>query len=232
MAEPHYQQAAGPSSRDLARAHQRPYLAPRAAARRRPGGPGRRARRGPPACPGCSPPAATQPPGGGSRLDAAGSPAWWRRQKLHYTLNFANWPDYIDVLDSKHPTLEHFTDLTGITVNYSEPVSENLPFYARSSHRLSAGSTPATTSSSPRTTPGARRTDEQWLAGPAGPVDDDQLPGVRRLAVLNPPWDPGNTYTMAWQSGWTAIGYNSRLVTDPATASGSCSTRSTRARSA
>jgi len=33
--------------------------------------------------------------------------------------------------------------------------------------------------------------------------------------VRNPPWDPGNTYTMAWQSGWTAIGYNSAQIKDP-----------------
>jgi len=33
--------------------------------------------------------------------------------------------------------------------------------------------------------------------------------------VTNPPYDPGNKYTMAWQSGWTSIGYNSSVVKDP-----------------
>ena len=35
--------------------------------------------------------------------------------------------------------------------------------------------------------------------------------------IKNPSWDPGNKYTMAWQSGWTAIGYNSSVVKDPGT---------------
>jgi spermidine/putrescine transport system substrate-binding protein len=33
--------------------------------------------------------------------------------------------------------------------------------------------------------------------------------------VKNPPWDRGNKYTMAWQSGWTAIGYNSSAIPSP-----------------
>src|SRR5277367_1573851 len=31
-------------------------------------------------------------------VDTIGSDAWWARQRLHHTVNFANWPDYIDVL--------------------------------------------------------------------------------------------------------------------------------------
>ncbi|HXZ71007.1 MAG TPA: extracellular solute-binding protein, partial [Streptosporangiaceae bacterium] len=31
------------------------------------------------------------------------------------------------------------------------------------------------------------------------------------------PWDPGNKYTMAWQSGFTAIGYNSSVIKNPGT---------------
>ena len=60
-----------------------------------------------------------------------GSAEWWAKQKLHHTVNFANWPYYIDVLSGKHPSLEHFTQTTGIQVNYSEPISNNIPFYAK-----------------------------------------------------------------------------------------------------
>ena len=35
--------------------------------------------------------------------------------------------------------------------------------------------------------------------------------------IKNPSWDPGNKYTMAWQSGWTAIGYNSSVIKNPGT---------------
>ncbi len=60
-----------------------------------------------------------------------GSAEWWAKQKLHHTVNFGNWPLYIDVLGGKHPTLEHFTQMTGIQVNYTEPITDNLPFYAK-----------------------------------------------------------------------------------------------------
>src|SRR5215475_11183374 len=61
----------------------------------------------------------TPKPGG------VGSPSWWAKQKLHHTVNFANWPYYMDVLKGKHPSLQHFTDLTKIQVNYTEPISDN-----------------------------------------------------------------------------------------------------------
>ena len=56
------------------------------------------------------------------------------------------------------------------------------------------------------------------LAGPARPDDDDQLPQVRGPAGDElPSWDKDNKYTMAWQSGFTAVGYNCSVVKDPAT---------------
>ncbi|MHB1252406.1 MAG: hypothetical protein ACYC0I_09780, partial [Acidimicrobiales bacterium] len=45
---------------------------------------------------------------------SVGSKSWWKSQKLHHTLNFANWPYYIDVLAGKHPSLQHLTKTTGI----------------------------------------------------------------------------------------------------------------------
>jgi len=148
--------------------------------------------------------------------DAVGSPAWWRKQHLHYTVNFANWADYIDVLNNKHPTLEHFTDLTRIRVNYTEPVSENVPFYntirpALERKEYTGYDIIVTTNNSPAL---GELIDNGWLI----PLDQSMMNNFRAYAgslVRNPPWDPGNTYTMAWQSGWTAIGYNSAEITDP-----------------
>jgi spermidine/putrescine transport system substrate-binding protein len=49
------------------------------------------------------------------------------------TLNFANWIGYIDVSDDNttHPTLDKFTDETGVTVNYVEAVDDNETFFTR-----------------------------------------------------------------------------------------------------
>src|SRR5215468_3037688 len=70
--------------------------------------------------------------GGGSKTaGGVGTAAWWAKQKTTKTVNFANWPYYIDVLKGKHLSIEHFTAQTGIAVNYTEPINNNLPFYAK-----------------------------------------------------------------------------------------------------
>src|SRR5438034_7753130 len=35
--------------------------------------------------------------------------------------------------------------------------------------------------------------------------------------VTDPSWDPGNKYTMAWQSGYTCIGYNTKYIKEDIT---------------
>jgi spermidine/putrescine transport system substrate-binding protein len=138
-----------------------------------------------------------------------GSPSWWAKQKLHHTVNFANWPLYIDVLGGKHPSLEHFTQTTGIQVNYSEPINNNIPFYAKIRPSLQAQQYTGydiivMTNNSP---PLGYLINYGWLT----PLDQSMMVNFRKYAstlVSNTSWDPGNKYTMAWQSGWTAMGYN------------------------
>ena len=59
---------------------------------------------------------------------ASGSPS-----ELGGKLNFANWEGYIDVSDDNttHPTLDKFTDETGVAVNYVEAVDDNETFFTR-----------------------------------------------------------------------------------------------------
>ncbi len=154
-------------------------------------------------------------------VDTIGSDAWWAKQRLHHTVNFANWPDYIDVLKGQHPTLQHFTDLTGISVSYSEPVSDNVTFYnsikpSLERKQYTGYDIIVTTTNSPAL---GELISNGWLT----PLNQSMMANFRKYAsrlAENPPWDPGNTYTMAWQSGWTAIGYNSKAVTDPGTSVG------------
>ena len=49
------------------------------------------------------------------------------------SVNWSNWPEYIDVDDKtkKHPTLDAFTAATGIKVNYTEDVNDNDEFFAK-----------------------------------------------------------------------------------------------------
>ncbi len=156
-----------------------------------------------------------------SQPDGVGSPSWWAKQKLHHVVNFGNWPYYIDVLKGKHPSLEHFTQLTGINVNYTEPINDNVPFYAKIRPSLQAKQYTGydlivMTNNSP---PLGYLISLGWLT----PLDRSMMTNFYKYAgplVKNPSWDPGNKYTMAWQSGWTAIGYNSSVVKDPGSSVG------------
>ena len=151
-----------------------------------------------------------------AETDMVGSAAWWSRQRLHHTVNWANWPAYIDVLNGRHPTLEHFTSLTGITVNYTQPITADMVFYKAIRPSLvrkqytgydiivMATNSPAL--------------GDMINNGYLTPLDQSMMSNFRRYAGRlseNPPWDPGNVYTMTWQSGWTAIGYDSKAVTNP-----------------
>jgi spermidine/putrescine transport system substrate-binding protein len=147
---------------------------------------------------------------------AVGTAAWWAKQQLHHKVNFANWPYYIDVLKGKHPSLEHFTDTTGVAVNYTEPISDNLPFYAKIRPSLQAKQyigfdIIVMTNSSP---PLGYLIDFGWLTA----LDRSMMTNFDANAgplIKSPSWDPGNKYTMAWQSGWTAVGYNSSVIKNP-----------------
>ena len=153
--------------------------------------------------------------------EAVGTTAWWSKQGLHHTVNFANWPDYIDVLHGKHPTLEHFTALTGISVNYTEPVSDNVGFFnaikpSIERKEYTGYDIIVTTTNSPAL---GELISNNWLI----PLNQSMMANFRKYGgrlAENPPWDPGNTYTMPWQSGWTAIGYNSAVVTTPGSSVG------------
>jgi spermidine/putrescine transport system substrate-binding protein len=163
--------------------------------------------------------------GGGSTPKAGhvGSASWWAKQKLNHVVNFANWPYYIDVTSSgKYPSLELFTQQTGIKVNYTEPIDDNVSFFAKIRPSLQAKQyTGYDIIVLDNITPNALGylIKLGWLV----PLDQAMMTNFYKYAspmVKNPSWDRGNKLTMAWQSGWTAIGYNSSVIKDPGTSVG------------
>jgi spermidine/putrescine transport system substrate-binding protein len=140
--------------------------------------------------------------------------AWWKKQHQTGTLDFANWPLYIDTDHGKHPSLKQFTKQTGIKVNYSEVIQDNAPFYAKISPTLQAGQSVGYDI--------VVMTNDTWqlteilhVNGWAIPLDHSQIPNFFKYAsplVKNQPYDPGNRYTAAWQSGLTGIAYDPRLT--------------------
>jgi spermidine/putrescine transport system substrate-binding protein len=142
-----------------------------------------------------------------------GTAEWWSKQQLTHTLNFANWPYYMDTAHGQHPTLEAFQKQTGIKVNYTEPINDNVSFFAKIRPDLQAGNYTGydivvlTNSDAPL----GQMIEFGW----AIPLDHSMMPNFDKYAsklVSDPSWDPGNKYTMAWQSGYTCIGYNTKYV--------------------
>jgi spermidine/putrescine transport system substrate-binding protein len=153
---------------------------------------------------------------GTSGDDAPQESAFWASQTLAKQLDFANWPYYMDTGKAGgktvHPSLQAFTKETGIKVNYKEVIEENDAFLGKINPSLQAGQDPG------------------WdliVITDGGPIeklirqnfltelDHSKLPNFAKNAapsVKNPGYDPGNKYTLAWQSGLVGLAYNPKLT--------------------
>jgi spermidine/putrescine transport system substrate-binding protein len=146
----------------------------------------------------------------GATPTAAGSPT--AQPTLANHVDWANWPLYIDIDDNgKYPTLEKFTQETGITVNYKEAINDNSEFFGVIQPDLAANHSIGYDVITP----------SDWMVaklirlGYLQPLDKSQLPNWNANAqplFQNPWYDPGNVYSVAWQSGIVGIGYNPKLT--------------------
>lgn len=72
------------------------------------------------------------------------------------SVSFSNWTEYMDVDESEkhHPTLDAFTERTGIKVKYTEDINDNVEFFGKIKPRWRPARTPgATSSASPTGSP-------------------------------------------------------------------------------
>ncbi|MEA2462251.1 MAG: spermidine/putrescine transport system substrate-binding protein, partial [Actinomycetota bacterium] len=143
--------------------------------------------------------------------------SFWDTAKKAGVLNFANWELYIDRARDKngkfiHPSLDEFTKRTGIKVNYSEPIIENEQFFAKIQPSLSAGKDTGydlIVITNGQTLDKLIRND--WLL----PLEHSYLKNFEANVAdiyKDPNYDPGNAYTIPWQSGITGIGYDPNLT--------------------
>lgn len=160
---------------------------------------------------GCSIPGTKSASGGGGVQSRQQIREFWAAQQQKGRLDFANWPLYIDVGESNensHPSLDLFTKQTGIKVSYSEVIQEVDTFFGKIQPVLSAGQ--STGYDLMVITNGLyldKMVDLNYLI----PLDQSKMTNFYKYAsdlVLNPSFDRGNVYTMAWQSGITGIGYD------------------------
>jgi spermidine/putrescine transport system substrate-binding protein len=123
-----------------------------------------------------------------------------------------NWPAYMAVDDDGNfPILDAFKEKTGIDWTYDEKINDNSEMFATMEPDLAAG----------RSVGYDVITPSDWMVaklirlGYLQPLDKSLLPNFTANAqelFLNPWYDPGNTYSIPWQSGIVGIGYNAKLT--------------------
>ncbi|MEU5918090.1 extracellular solute-binding protein [Streptomyces sp. NPDC047141] len=130
------------------------------------------------------------------------------------TLDFANWPLYIDTDDentSKRPTLDAFRKRTGISVRYTEEINDNDEFFGKISPSLM----------NHQETGRDLIVVSDWMAarfvrlGWVQEMDRAAQPHVAKNLspqLRSPAFDPGRLHTVPWQSGITGIAYNRRKL--------------------
>jgi spermidine/putrescine transport system substrate-binding protein len=136
------------------------------------------------------------------------------KKQLAKTLNFSNWPLYIDVNEKTktHPSLAQFTKQTGVKVKYIEDINDNDEFFGKIEGPLSQGQSIhrdiiVLTDGSGLP---ARMIELDWLEK----LDKSAIPNMKNLISVqqHPNWDPNRDYSLPWQSGMTGIGYDPKKV--------------------
>ena len=148
-----------------------------------------------------------------------GSTDWWHGQHDTGQLVFANWPLYIDYTNwlKDRPSLNGFSRHTGIEVTYEEVIEGNEPFFQKIAPRLQAGQPLGydliVLTNGWQT---SQLIGNGWLT----PLDHSMLPNFATYAApiaKSPNYDPGNRFTIPWQSGFTGIAYNTTRIKRPIT---------------
>jgi spermidine/putrescine transport system substrate-binding protein len=148
--------------------------------------------------------------GGDATSEASGTEAASAedRSDTDKALNWSNWPLYIDIDEDsgQRPSLDRFMAETGITVTYNEDVNDNSEFYAKVRTQLEQG----------REIGRDIVTLTDWMAGLwiqngfVQKLDKANIPNFSNMisSYVDVGFDPGREYSMPWQSGFGALGWN------------------------
>src|SRR3990172_3796165 len=127
-------------------------------------------------------------------------------------LNFSNWPFYIDVDDETgvSPTLADFEAEFGIRVNYVEEIPDNDEFFAIIAPLLERGEDTGRDLIVLTDWMASRLIRRGWVEE----LNKANMPNWEnmRADLKSVAFDPGRRFSLVWQSGFTALGYNKVLV--------------------
>lgn len=129
------------------------------------------------------------------------------------SLNFSNWPEYIDLSENKKhiPTLEDFTKRSGIKVAYNTDINDNNEFFAKVQNQLGDCQPIGRDIIVLTDWMAGRMIDLGWMQK----LDADKIPNVHAnliSSLKSPGWDKNRDYSVPWQSGLTGIAYNAKYT--------------------
>ncbi len=127
-------------------------------------------------------------------------------------VRWANWTLYLDYDDEtqSYPTLERFTQETGIEVTYAEDVDDNDTYFGKVQGQLANGQDIGQDII----------TLTDWMAarvirlGYTRALDKANIPNASNLlpALQDVSFDPGRANSLTWQSGFAGIAWNKEAV--------------------
>jgi spermidine/putrescine transport system substrate-binding protein len=127
-------------------------------------------------------------------------------------LNFSNWPLYMDTGEDEqsHPTLDRFTEETGIRVNYYEDINSNDEYFGKIRNQLDSGQSIERDLMVLTDWMAGRVIGLDWIAE----INADNVPNMSNLvpALQEVTYDEGRRFSLPWQSGMTGIGVNPSAV--------------------
>jgi spermidine/putrescine transport system substrate-binding protein len=136
-----------------------------------------------------------------AQTTATQAPAVDHPKSQFASVAFANWPLYIDKAVIKDFDKEFDTKL-----RYTEEINDNEEYFAKVRQELEAGR--------PIGRDLVALTDwmaARWInSGYVEAIDKDNVPNAKNLvpALQSVPFDPERNFSLPWQSGMTAIGYD------------------------
>lgn len=127
-------------------------------------------------------------------------------------VNWANWTLYLDVSEDgqTYPTLEAFTEQTGIEVTYVEDIEDNDAYFGKIQGQLANGQDIGQDIV----------TFTDWMAarmirlGYTQELDKANIPNAENIldSLKDVSFDPGRSHSLTWQSGFGGLAWNTSAV--------------------
>ncbi|MGI5322380.1 polyamine ABC transporter substrate-binding protein [Actinomadura nitritigenes] len=152
--------------------------------------------------------------GGKEKVTQTDVQKYWAGKAKTGKLSWANWPGY---MEDDHATIKAFEKATGIKVDYKEVIQEMGPWFGKIQAPLAAGQS---IGFDLMVMTNGIQLEQARQLGYLAPLDQSRLKNFQANAgptFKNPSYDPGNAFTIPYESGITGIAYNTKYVKEEIT---------------